>query len=224
MALEKQVNQILSQFPRSRINSNNGLFVKKFLDSWSENLNVLGGKKILTPKQRFVNEIKKRKDLPKYLVSQLVTNNAEKWVLYLENLEGNNLAENYNSFSYGERNTYNREMFSILKEMHENGITDGDAQLRNFVFTSNEKNKSIKKTDLEAEWLYEKEGTLLDLLQLSSDIYAQTNKAERDADRIIYAIEDAYGPIQKMPIPSYMRTYFKTGWKIPEEFIQFLEK
>jgi len=224
MALEKQVNQILSQFPRSRLNSKNGLFVKKFLNTWPENLNILGGKKILTPEQRFQNEITKRKDMPEDVFSKLITQDPQRLILYLEKLEGSNLAEIYAELGPGERNIYNREMFSILKQMHNYGVIDGDTQLRNFMFTTKENDRTIKKTDLEAEWSYKKEGKLLDLLQLSSDIYSKTDRIDRDADQIVYAIEDAYGPINKMPIPNYMRTYFKVGWKIPEEFIQFLEK
>lgn len=224
MAIENQINKILRQFPRSSLIGGNGLFVKQFLDTWPEKLNIIGGKKVLTPEQRFYNEVNKRENLNPELVSKIQIADPEQLKLYLENLKGDDLAQVYPYFNYSERVEHNTQMFNILRHLHENNVIDGDAQLRNYVFTNRNGNATIKKTDLEAEWKYEKEGKILDILQLASDMYAHTKRSERDIDQIVYNLEDGYGPIQKMPIPKYMKTYFKTGWKIPQEFINHLEE
>ncbi len=219
MAIELFVNKILAKFPRNMTHANETYYKKQFTDSEMEKLNVIGGKKILPATLRFYNEIYKRKQLEdKELVSDLLKYDEQTKTIFLEKL-GQDLSKTYSNLSFSERNIYSRQMFSILREMHQNGVIDGDSQLRNFIFLD-EKQDSIRKTDLEAEWIYEKEGKILDILQLSSDIFSKT----KNINEIVYALEDAYGTIQKMPLPKHMTLYFKAGWNTPQEFLDYLQK
>lgn len=218
MAFEKTVNKFLVLFPRSEHYEYDSGHIKIFLDSNAEKLNVIGGKKILTPKQRWKNEIEKRNALNGSGALFTQINSYELKYgripqIDFERVDPTNLKELFPNLPSDEKDKITGQMFSIVKAAHEAGIELGDPQLRNFSYT----NKNIIGFDLEAEWIYEGAGKVLDLIVLATDITASNDYK----DNVLEMVEKYYGSFERVPLNWHMRSYFKSGWKISNEFLNY---
>jgi len=193
--------------------SKDGTVTKRFRRSVFGPLEMVAGRKSQSPIQRFGTELRKGESCKVRGINcpRIVSINHRDKAITYEFLDGVDLREAYKELDESSKRLVFGKTLNLLRVMHESGISHGDPKVRNFMQVNGE----IYTLDLEEEWLTNP--FRRDLITLTADTIVHNSG---DLSYLSQVKQD-YGNFSRVPFSRMETFYYRKGFSVPQEFLDF---